>query len=85
MVIFMYDLENKLREAIKKFGEDVNIENINAETDLIKDFNYNSINIIELIIELEDIFEMEIDDNNLELFKLSQYSELLNMVREKVN
>jgi len=80
----MSELEKKLKEAIKKFGEGVEIEDINDETELVRDYNYDSIGIIQLIVELEEIFQIEIDDDSLELYKLSQYNELLKLIIEKV-
>ncbi len=80
----IYNFENKLKNIIVLCGDDINIDKISNETDLVRDFNFNSINIIQLVVEIENNFNIEIDDDNLILEKLSPYRELVKILLEKL-
>lgn len=77
----IYEFENRLKELIVSSGEDININDIDENTDLVRDFNFNSISIIQLVVEIESSFSIEIDDENLLLEKLSPYKNLLNIIK----
>lgn len=79
-----YKFEQRLKQAIAECGNDINISKINKETDLIRDFNFTSIDIIQLVVALETAFGIEIDDQYLVFEKLSPYHELVTMIREKL-
>lgn len=81
----IYEFENRLKELIVSSGEDIEINNINETTDLVRDFNFNSISIIQLIVEIESLFYIEIDDNDLSLEKLSPYTSLVEILKIKLN
>ena len=77
--------ENRLKELIVSSGEDININDINENTDIVKDFNYNSINIIQLVVEIERNFDIEIDDENLLLERISPYINLVEIIKNKLH
>lgn len=82
----MYDFENKLKQAIVSCSNDIDdVSVINENTDLIKDFNFDSINIIQLVVELESTFDIEIDDDNLLMERLSTYKSLVEIVHNSLN
>ena len=80
-----YKFEEKLKELIVSCGETVELSKINEETDLVRDFGFNSINIIQLVVEMERAFDMEVDDENLLQEKLSPYKNLVEMLKVKLN
>ncbi len=77
-------IDQKLKEIILKIAtQDTDINNINEETILTDDIGYDSIEIIELIVELESEFNIEIDDDDLEIENLIIYKKLYKMVKKK--
>lgn len=80
------DIAQRLKEIIIKITmQDINIDNINASTILTTDLGYNSVQIIELIVELENEFNIEIDDDDLDIENLTVFNKLHEMVRRKQN
>lgn len=75
-----YEFENKLKELIVSCGDFVVLDKINKETDLVRDFGFNSINIIQLVVEMERAFDIEVDDENLLQEKLSPYNNLVEIL-----
>lgn len=76
--------ESKLKEAIVSCMDDIKIDMIDENTDLVRDFNFDSINIVELVVAIENNFDIEIDDENLLIEKLSPYKELVEMLKVKL-
>lgn len=64
--------------------EDVVVcDNTHHYIDLIKDLGYDSIQLISLIIEIENTFDIEIQDEYLTLDILRSYVNLENIVNHK--
>lgn len=51
-------------------------EDISDETDLISDLNYDSIAAIQLIVDIENTFEIEVEDAYLSLEAIAQFGKL---------
>lgn len=79
------EIESKLQELIVSSGEDVDFNKINEDTDLVRDFNFDSISLIQLVVNIEKTFNIEINDEDLLIEKLSQYRELVMMLEEKLS
>lgn len=80
------DIDLKLKNIIANIAnKEVDIVSINDETTLTNDLEFNSLEIIELIVELESQFKIEIEDDDLEIEKLSVYKLLFEMVKGKIN
>jgi acyl carrier protein len=80
-----FKFEEKLKEVISICCNDINIENINEDTDLVNDCNFTSINIVQLVVELENTFNIEIDDENLSIEKLASYKSLVEILHLKLS
>ncbi len=80
-----YEFEERLKEIIFSCKCGINSSDINEEIDLIKDFGFDSISIIKLIVEIENSFDIEIEDQYLLLEKLSPYKELVGIVENYLN
>ena len=48
---------------------DVDIETLSAETDIAKDLNADSLDVVEILMSIEDEFEVEIPDEEIENIK----------------
>ena len=74
------DIERILKEIIIVCREDICRENINTSTNLILDLGFDSVDIIQLVCEIENTFSIEIDDENLEVEKIGDFSELCKII-----
>lgn len=59
-------VEAKVRKAIAEKLKDIDIEDVIPEASLIDDLGADSLTIVELIMSMEEIFEIEIDDDDAE-------------------
>lgn len=71
----------KIREVVaKKFK--VKPEKVNATTRLREDLNVDSLDAVELIMELEDTFKVKIGDDEAQ--KLKTIGDIVNFIKPKV-
>ena len=57
----------KLKEIVKPYVQDQEaFENLNEETDFINDMKVNSANLVDIILDVEDVFDIEIDNESME-------------------
>ncbi len=74
-------IETKVKKVIAKIIPGVDIENIISETSLIEDLGADSLTIVELVMALEEIFELEIDDTDAE--KLTTVQNAIDLIEIK--
>ncbi len=55
-------IETKVRKVIAEKIPDIDIEDVVPEASLIEDLGADSLTIVELIMSMEEIFDIEIDD-----------------------
>ncbi len=56
-------IADRLKEIIKPYVPDQQrLEELNANTDLLQDLEINSANLVDIIIDVEMAFDIEIDD-----------------------
>jgi acyl carrier protein len=61
------ELINLLQKIIKPYVQDQEaFKNFSEETDFINDLKINSANLVDVILDLEDEFDIEIDDESME-------------------
>lgn len=61
---------------------DVEVGDITMETSLMKDLDADSLDAVEIIMALEDEFDVEIPDEDAEAFK--NIGDIVNYVEEKI-
>lgn len=77
-------IKNILKEEqITVLGDQV--DNITDETSLINDFALDSIQILELIVNIEKEFEIECNADELNIDLFDCYADLVDFVYKKVN
>ena len=60
-------LITSLQKIVKPYIQDqIAFEKLTEETDFINDLKINSANLIDIILDLEDEFDIEIDDESME-------------------
>ena len=61
------ELITSLQKIIKPYVQDQEaFKNLSEETDFINDLKINSANLVDVILDLEDEFDIEIDDESME-------------------
>lgn len=61
------EIIEKLTEVIKTYVEDKSVlEGITSETHLVNDLNINSAHLVDIILDTEEAFDIEIDDESAE-------------------
>lgn len=58
------------------------LETINDQTDLLKDLQINSANLVDIIIDAENNYNIEIDNNSVE--KMINVGSCLDVIMEKM-
>ena len=57
----------KLKTIVKPFVKNEEaFDNINEDTDFITDLNINSANLVDIVLDVEDAFSIEIDNQSME-------------------
>ena len=61
------ELIPSLRKIVKPYVQDQEaFKNLSEETDFINDLKINSANLVDIILDLEDEFDIEIDNDSME-------------------
>ncbi|MEO8884553.1 MAG: acyl carrier protein [Mucilaginibacter sp.] len=75
---------NELKKVLAPYTEDKTIlEGINEQTDLIKDLKINSANLVDIIIDAESQYNIEIDFDAAE--KMYNVGNCIDVIAEKMN
>lgn len=61
------ELKTKLKEIIEPYVQKKEaLENASEETSLLLDLEINSAHLVDIILDMEEVFDIEIDDENAE-------------------
>ncbi len=75
----------KLRDlVISNSSKKVIDKEINNETNLILDLDYDSMQIINLIVDIENTYKFEFEIENLDLNVITNFGSLKNMIIKKM-
>lgn len=79
------EIKGKLKKIIVDIASiAVGINEINDNTILTKDLGFDSVQIISLIVEIESQFDIEIEDEDLDIEKLTVFKTLTDMIVNKL-
>lgn len=78
------NMRERLIKVIKECKE-CEFNNEFEDIDLIKELEFDSVDVIHLVIALEDEFDFELEDDDLGLNTLGSFNKLLQLVEEKGN
>ncbi len=74
----------KLKEIVKPYVKNEEaLVNINENTDFINDLNINSANLVDVILDVEEVFDIEIDADSME--KMRDVKSALAVIEEKLS
>jgi acyl carrier protein len=74
-------IETKVRKVIAEKIPDIDIEDVVPEASLIEDLGADSLTIVELVMSMEEIFDIEIDDEAAE--KLVTVQDVIDFINNK--
>ncbi len=78
-------VEQKLKELIVEIVEsEYSVDKINDKTILTTELGYDSIKIIELIVGIEEKFDIVIEDEDLDISRLTVFGSLMEMLQRKI-
>ncbi len=72
-----------LKEIIKVYlPEDVPVEEINEESDFINELNINSANLVDIILDVEDAFDIRLENEDMD--KMHTVKDALSIIDQKL-
>lgn len=78
----MEDIIRKLKTILSKYTYEKHlIESVSGDTKILKDLKINSARIIDIILDVEEEFEIEVDDISME--KILTVGDLAEVIRTK--
>lgn len=61
------EMLSKLKTIIKPYVKNEEaLQNLTEETDFINDLNINSANLVDVVLDVEEVFDIEIDNESME-------------------
>jgi acyl carrier protein len=77
------DLMVKLKKIIEPYVQDQSaFDNLTEETDFINDLKVNSANLVDIVLDVEDTFDIEIDNESME--QMLSVKQALEIIEKKM-
>jgi len=77
-------ITDKLKAIIKPYVQNMEaFENLNEETDLLRDLKVNSAHLVDIILDTEEAFNIEIDDESAE--RMLTVKDAVEIISSRVN
>ncbi|MDG1398098.1 MAG: acyl carrier protein [Polaribacter sp.] len=78
------EIISKLTIIVKPYVQNENgFKNLNENTDFINDLEINSANLVDIILDVEDEFDIHIDNDAME--KMLSIKETVTIIQTKIN
>ena len=78
------EIIEKLKLIVKPYIKNkVAFDNLNENTDFINDLQINSANLVDVILDIEEIFDINIDNESME--KMLDVKSALNIIETKLS
>ena len=78
------EIIEKLKSIIKPYVKDETaFDNLNENTDFISDLRINSANLVDIILDIEEVFDIVIDNQSME--KMLDVKNTLLIIETKLN
>ena len=81
----MSNIKERIIKCISNVADVEIKKNIIEGYNLSEDLGFDSISIINLIVELEDEFDIEIDDNDLDFNKIAEFNYFCKIIKKQIN
>jgi acyl carrier protein len=77
------EIQDSLKEIIRPYlPEDVKVEDLTAEKELINDLKINSAHIVDIVLDIEEKFDIMIDDDSIG--KMNTVKDAVEVISEKI-
>jgi acyl carrier protein len=77
------EMVEKLKAIVKPYIQDEEaFQNMNESTDFINDLKINSANLVDVVLDVEDAFDIEIDNESME--KMLNVSNAIEIIEQKL-
>lgn len=77
------NLINDLKEIVKPYIQNEEaFENMSEDTDFLNDLKINSANLVDIVLDIEDKFDIEIDNESME--KMLNVKASLEVINQKI-
>lgn len=77
------EIYNLLEPIIKTYlPADVSPKEINRNSDLTRELNINSAHLVDIILDIEDVFNIEFKNNDME--KLRNVNDAISLIKQKI-
>ena len=84
MSLSQEDIIAKLKQIIEPYVNNIEgFESLTKETEFIKDLEINSANLVDIILDVEDEFDIRIENEDME--KMLSVGASLNIIRSKID
>ena len=61
------DITSRLKKIVKPYVQrEQGLENFNEKTDFLKDLEINSANLVDVVLDVEDEFNIEVDNESMQ-------------------
>ena len=78
------EIISKLKTIVKPYVQnEEGFKNLNENTDFINDLEINSANLVDIILDVEDEFKIEIDNDSME--KMLSVKATVDIIQTKIN
>ena len=78
------EIEEKLKEIIRPYVQNEEaFQNLTPETDMLQDLQINSAHLVDIILDMEEAFDIEIDDDTAE--KMLTVGEAIDVTEKLTN
>lgn len=78
------DIYEKLKPIIKVYlPDDVSVTEINKTSDLTRELNINSSHLVDIILDIEDVFNIEFKNEDME--QLRSVNDAISLIQQKTS
>lgn len=78
------EIYTKLQTIIKPYlPEDISADEINKNSDLTRELNINSAYLVDIVLDIEDVFNIEFKNEDME--KLRCISDAISLIHSKIS
>lgn len=76
-------ITTEFKEVLRPYSNNIEaLESLNGETDFIKDLKINSANLVDVFLDAEEKFDIEISNDSLEIIK--NVGDAIRVISEKI-
>ena len=78
------EIYSKLEPIIKTYlPEDVSAKEVNRKSDLTRELNINSAHLVDIVLDIEDVFNIEFKNEDME--RLQNVNDAISLIQQKTS